>query len=136
MMTAETNIRDELLKQNGEGAQKMQELRDKILARDEARVLRLKKLTIFTWALVVAGLVGALVIRPMLPNGGHPDSQAASYMYQYFSGIFIGVMWGLTTIAAFFTISLYIRSRSLTMRQIQARLTGIEEQLRRLSEKE
>ena len=38
MMTAETNIRDELLKQNGEGTQKMQELREKILARDEARV--------------------------------------------------------------------------------------------------
>ncbi len=136
MMAAENNIRDELLKQNGEDARKMQELREKILARDEARIARLKKLTILIWGLVVLGLAGALIIRPMLPNGGHPDSQAGAYAYQYLSRIFIGVMWGLTTIAAFFTVSFYIRSRSLTMRQIQARLTGIEEQLRRLSERE
>ena len=54
MMAAEKDIRDELLKQNGAGAQKMQELRDKILARDEARVARLKKLTIVTWSGVAA----------------------------------------------------------------------------------
>jgi hypothetical protein len=135
MMTIEKNLRDELLKQNGAGAQKMQELRDKILARDEARVARLKKLTIFTWGVIVLGLVGALIVRPMLPNGGRPDSPEA-FTYQYLSSVFIALMWGLTTIAGVFTISLYIRSRALTMRQIQARLTGIEEQLRKLSDKE
>jgi len=39
-------------------------------------------------------------------------------------------------IAVSLTIALYVRERTLTMRQIQARLSGIEEQLRRLSEKE
>jgi hypothetical protein len=135
-MVAEKNIRDELLKQNGAGAQKMRELRDKILARDEARVARMKKLTIITWAIIVLGMVAAFILRPILAGGGQSDSQAASFTYQYLSLVFISLVWCLITIAMVFTISLYVRSRSLTLRQVQARLAGIEEQLKRIAEKE
>ena len=134
-MTAEKNIRDELLRQNGSDAQKMQELREKILARDEARIARLKKLTIFTWGLVALGLVGALIVHMFLPEAGQPDVRSA-IAYDYYSLIFISFLWAATMIAVVLSASLYLRSRALAMRQLHARLAGIEEQLKRIAEKE
>ncbi len=134
-MAAEENIRDELLKQNGESAEKMRELRDKILARDEARVARMKKLTIITWAIIVLSLATAFFIRLLLPEIREPGFRSA-VAYEPYARVFFAVVWGLTMIAVFFTISFYIRSRELGTRQIQARLAGIEEQLKRIAEKQ
>ena len=49
---------------------------------------------------------------------------------------FIIVWQALLLIAVIFTVSLYVRSRTLTMHQIQSSLAHIEEHLKKMSEKE
>jgi polyferredoxin len=127
-MNSEENLRDELLRQNGESAQKADELRDKILAQDEARVTRMRRLAKLMWVLVVVCLVGAFMVRPLFPEAVELKPQLVP--------LFITLFQGILLIAIIFTISFYIRSRTLAMRQIQARLAGIEEQLKRMTEKD
>ena len=127
-MTTGKQLRDELLKQNGVGPQKAEELRDKILAKYQAQVARMKTLVIFTWGVVAASLVGALVVRMFFPSLVQVKPQLVP--------LFITVFQALFLIATIFTISLYIRERTLTMHQIQGRLAGIEEQLRKMAKKD
>jgi polyferredoxin len=127
-MNSEENLRDELLRQNGESAQKADEHRDKILAQDEARVTRMRRLAKLMWVLVVVCLVGAFMVRPLFPEAVELKPQLVP--------LFITLFQGILLIAIIFTISFYIRSRTLAMRQIQARLAGIEEQLKRMTEKD
>ncbi len=127
-MTTEKQLRDELLKQNGVGTQRAEDLRDKILAKYQAQVTRMRRLVIFTWGLVAASLVGAFMVRVFFPEivEFRPQLQP----------LFITVFQPLLLLAIIFTISLYLRSRALTMHQIQARLAGIEEQLRKMAQKD
>ena len=62
--TSERNCSD----QNGVGPQKGDDLRDKILAKDQANVARMRKLTICSWILVGASLAAAGVVRLSYPD--------------------------------------------------------------------
>jgi hypothetical protein len=128
-MTPEENLRDELLKQDGLREQKADNLRDQVLAKDEARVAMMRRLVILAWALVVAFPVAAVMIRLLFfRDATEPGPQLEP--------LFIVVWQGFLLIAVIFTISLYIRSRTLTMHQIQSSLALIEEHLKKMSQKE
>ena len=127
-MTAEKNLRDELLKQNGVGPQKGDDLRDKVLAKDQANVTRMRRLVPYSWIVVGASLVVAGVVRLSFPDVIESKPQLVP--------LFITVWQGLLLIAVIFTISLYVRSRTLTMHQIQSSLALMEEHLKKMSQKE
>ena len=127
-MTAEKNLRDELLKQNGVGTQKGDDLRDKVLAKDQANVTRMRRLVPYSWIVVGVSLVAAGVVRLSFPDVIESKPQLVP--------LFITVWQGLLLIAVIFTISLYIRSRTLTMHQIQSSLALMEEHLKKMSQKE
>ena len=122
------NLRDELLNQDGVGVQKGDDLRDKVLAKDRAQVARMKRLTIYTWILVAASPIVAGLVRLSFPDVLEFRPELVP--------TFIIVWRALLLIAVFFTISLYVRSRTLTMHQIQSSLALIEEHLKKMSEKE
>ncbi|OHB67823.1 MAG: hypothetical protein A2Y77_01770 [Planctomycetes bacterium RBG_13_62_9] len=126
-MTPEKNLKNELLKQNGVSTDKANDLRDKILARDKARVARMRKLVVVAWALVAACPV-AMAISHLLP--------LEPKLERVLPALLIIPLEGLFLIAVIFTISLYVRSRTLTMHQIQSSLALIEEHLKKMSQKE
>jgi hypothetical protein len=125
MMAVEKNIRDELLKQNGGASGTSPAVAEAILARDAARVRRLKRVTVASWIIFLLSLIAAGCIEAI-----------ARPPQDYFAPAAIIGVQGVLLIAVFLTIALYVRGRTLTMRQIQARLSGIEEQLRKLAQKE
>ncbi len=127
-MATENNLREALLSQNGVGNQNGNDLRDRVLARDRARVARMNRLTIFSWIVVAASLVGAGIFRLSFPDVLTAKPQLVP--------LFITVWQALLMLAIIFTISLYIRSRTLTMHQIQVSLALIEEHLKKMSQKD
>lgn len=127
-MTTEKKLRDELLKQNGAGTQKMADFRDKVLATDRARVARTNRLVVCAWTVVAASLVGAVVTRVWFPEIIEFKPQLVP--------LFITVFIALFLLATVFTIALYINSRTLTMHQIQSSLAAIEEHLRKMAQKD
>ena len=126
-MATEKNLREELLNQNGAGGQKPDDARNKILARDEARVTRLRKLVVVAWALVATCPV-AMAISHLFPL--EPQFE------RVLTPLLIIPLEGFLLIAIIFTISLYVRSRTLTMHQIQTSLALIEEHLKKMSQKD
>jgi len=122
------NLKDELLNQNDAGVPKGNDLCDKVLAKDRAQVARMKRLTIYTWILLAASPIVAGLVRLSFPDVLEFRPELVP--------TFIIVWQALLLIAVFFTISLCVRSRTLTMHQIQSSLALIEEHLKKMSEKE
>jgi len=126
-MAANNNLKDELLKlgqANGTigsttGAKSIHQL----IARDQARVARMRKLTTAAWALVLLSLFAAAIASAFFPHD-------PLVRHLPWGPLFIMASQGLLLIAAIFTVSLYVRSRTLTMHQIQASLSNIETLLR------
>lgn len=131
-MAKEDHIREELLKEMERNSDKAAEANtnsaQEIIAKEKARVRRTKWETVIAWVLVVVCFtIGAVVERfEMVP---------------YFSDV--ELMWfyclpmilrALVLIAVIFSVLLYTRSRSLTIRQIQARLASIEAILKQMAE--
>jgi hypothetical protein len=127
-MTKERDLRDELLRQNGGSPQKGKDLRDKILAKHQAAVAGMKRLTIYSWILVGTGLAVAGIVYVWFPDTIGLMVESAR--------TFVLVWQALLVLAIVLTISFYVRSRTLTMHQIQSSLALIEEHLRKMSEKE
>jgi cell division protein FtsL len=127
-MATEKNPRDQLLKQNGVGAQEGNDLCDKVLAKDRAQVTRIKRVTIYSWILVAASLIAAGIVRLAFPD-------VIEFRPELIP-TFIIAWQALLLIAVIFTVSLYVRSRTLTMHQIQSSLALIEEHLRKMSQKD
>ena len=124
-MATEQDLRDDLLKQNGHDSRRPSALSDEVLARDEMQVKRLKRIVSAGWvvflvSVVIAAGVGVIARPPQ----------------EYFVPTVVIVVQGLLLIAVILSVSLYVRSRTLTMHQIQARLARIEEQLRIVLRKE
>lgn len=126
-MAKENNLREELLKQMEQNADKAsnanQKLAQEILARDTARVRRMKRVTVFSWLLAI---VAFIVV-------GISESTEGIEKAWWMPGATF-VVPALLLIAVIFTISLYVRSRTLNLRQIQAKLASIEEQLKKMSQ--
>ena len=127
-MATEKNLKEELLKQNNIGMQSGEELRDVVLARDQARVARMRTLMTVSWIVVMASMAVAGVLE-----FGFPDHFKTEPLRNV---VFISVWQALLLLAIVFTISLYIRSRALTIHQIQLSLALIEEHLKKMSQKE
>ena len=132
-MAKENDLKEELIKQMDKDFGKMPGANIKspkeIIARDMTRVKRLKWITVFSWLLVFIGLCITEIVLP----------------YPRFLGTTRKAVWliilptlevvlkALILISVFFTISLYVRSRALSMKQIHIRLVNIEEHLKKMS---
>lgn len=127
-MATEKNLREELLNQNHVGTQKSSDLRNQVLAKDRANVARMKWLTIFSWILLAVSMAVAGVIELAFPDLFEEEPMR--------NPVFIIVWQALFLLVIVFTVSLYVRSRTLTMRQIQASLALIEEHLKKMSQKD
>ena len=123
-MADNRDLGKELLKSNGiefgkispEERQKF----DRLVARDKVRVQRMKWATGIAWGLlVICVMLAALHI-----------SISPLFEWAEFAVFIVGFLFW---IAVVFTISLYIRSRVASNRQIQSTLMQIQEQLERLS---
>jgi hypothetical protein len=130
-MAQEKDIKNGLLSQMGnDPAISNQKIRQEILSKNTARVKRLKWIVIVSWLLVITCFtIGAIIelnIKDM--------ENDTLYMNTLLRSISVIVFEALFLIAIVLTISFFIRSRSLTLQQIQNRLAGIEEQLKRLSQ--
>ncbi len=123
-MTNEKDIRDMLLSRMEPS--NSPDVAAKILARDAVRVRRVKWITIVAWAVVGMSFVCGSLLMGLAKTD---DSRSALGVAGMAMLSFAQVM---APFALAFTISLYIRSRTLTIRQIQARLSGIENLLREI----
>ena len=122
-MADNKDLGKELLKSNGMEFGKIsneeRQTLQRLVATDKARVRRMKWATGIAWGLVViCCIVGGLWERA---NPGRPV------------GLWVVLLRALLVIAIVFTISLLVRSRAASNRQIQSTLMGIQEQLDRLS---
>jgi hypothetical protein len=125
-MAKETNIKDELLKQVGHTQDA--NIAAKILARDAARVRRMKWLTVITWSLVAVCFAAGGILEHAYRTGVLPEEEV------FLMILLVVLPMILSLFAVVFTISLYIRARTLTIGQVQVRLAAIEEQLRRMAQ--
>ncbi len=131
-MAKENDIKEELLKQMDKNFGKMpgdnMKSPKEIIARDITRVKRLKWITIFSWLLVfVCFVTGAFLERTR-------NSNALIDTEQVWLNSLIVILQALLLIAVIFTISLYVRSRTLTIHKIQARLANIEMLLQKMAQ--
>ncbi len=131
-MPENNEIKEELLKQMDNNSHVNAKSAQKIIAQDMARVRRMKWVTAFSWLLVVICFLVTGVIQCDVKN----VDNNSSYLNMMRISLTVLIFRALLLIAVFLSISLYIRSRTLTMHQIQARLAKIEEQLRRMSQGE
>lgn len=133
-MAKENELKEELLKQMDKDFGKMPGANMKspkeIIARDMARVKRLKWITIFSWLLVFIGLV---ITEIAVPHPRFPDITRKA-VWLIILPTLVVVLKALILISVFFTISLYVRSRALSMKQIHIRLINIEEHLKKMSQ--
>ena len=126
-MEKESNLREELLEQmDGEAGSRPnapQKAAQAILAKDAARLRRMKHITVFSWLLLAAaflasGITGAL-------------SGFRSELWGICS--LIGLQ-ALLIIAVSLTVVLSVRARTLRMSQIQTALADIQDQLKSFSQ--
>ena len=132
-MAKENDIKEELLKQMDKDFGKMPGANMKspkeIIARDMIRVKRLKWITVFSWLLVFIGLV---ITEIVVPHPRFPDTTGRAVWLLILPTLEV-VLKALILISVFFTISLYVRSRALSIKQIHIRLINIEEHLKKMS---
>jgi len=126
-MEKQNNLKEELLKQmdqnRGAPPNGNQDLIQAIIAKETVRLRRLKRAAVVSWLLlaasfVVTGIIGAV-------GGFRKELWIVIPM--------IGVQ-ALLIIAVSLTFVLSTRSRTLSMKRIQATLVDIQEQLKKLSE--
>jgi hypothetical protein len=132
-MAKENDLKKELLKQMEKDSDKVPEAKTKsaqeIIAKDLARINRLKWITICSWLLVFIGLCITEFTVPYLLFPG-TTYKATGVI---FLPTLVVVLKALILISVFFTISLYVRSRALSMKQIHIMLNNIEEQLKKMA---
>jgi len=133
-MAKENELKKELLKQMDKDFGKMPGANMKspkeIIAKDMARIRRLKWITTFSWMLVFIGLI---ITEIAVPHPRFPDTTRKAVWLLILPTLVV-VLKALILISVFFTISLYVRSRALSMKQIHIRLINIEEHLKKMSQ--
>ncbi len=136
-MAKENDIKEELLKQMNKDPDKMLEANIKspkeIIAKDMARIRRLKWITTFSWLLVVAFFIVGGIIENAVPYPRFPGTTYKAVGVIILPTLVV-VLKALILISVFFTISLYVRSRTLSIKQIHIRLINIEEHLKIMSQ--
>jgi len=136
-MAPENDIKKELLKQMDKNSNQRPKANImsplEIISKDMARVQRLKWITIFSWLLVVMLFVIGGIIETAVPYKGFPDAELKAVGLIILPVLTV-VLKALIFISIFFTIALYVRSRTLSIKKIHTRLSNIEEQLKRISQ--
>ena len=138
-MTDKPNLRDDLLKQNGTSAGASAGIRDKILAEEQRRVRRMRWLVTRCWALFLVCFLLVAYLRcghPFLGPGAVENIGLLFSTYPWIGSALIVVPEALFILAVVLTFWLYMQSRTLTMRQIQTSLASIEEQLKKIAQKD
>lgn len=141
-MTDKATLRNDLLKQDGTSDTTSAEIRDKVLATDRRRVRRMKWMAGISWAVFLTFFPLAALIeygqRRGLPFLGMTTNEMMVFLpeYDWFVPMTLVITQALFILAVVMTFSLHMRSRTLTIHQIQASLADIEERLRKLTEKE
>ena len=130
MMEKDKMIKEELLKQmNKNSVMDNQKIPQEIISKNTTRVKRLKWIVIVSWLLVIVcftiGAVTELNVKDIESDTLYKATLLTSLSAIIFRALFL--------IAIILSISLFIRSRTLTLQKIQIRLANIEEQLKRLS---
>jgi SNF family Na+-dependent transporter len=131
-MVKESDMKKELLGQVAGGSggkrEKDRELAQKIIEKEKARIRRTKWETVIAWGLVViCFIIGAVVERLRMRQ--YFDEMELVWSY----GLPM-ILRALLLIAIIFTVLLYTRSRTLAIRQIQARLADIEALIKKMAE--
>jgi hypothetical protein len=137
-MINKNHSKDELLKQSGISEGDSRKLIKDILAKDTRRVSRLKWSTLSSCVLTAVIFLAAAIIEQICPHsryewvGGMSMTEAVARLAL---PVLIITFRALLLISAFLLIAFYVRSKSLTIKQINARLANIEEQLKAVLEK-
>jgi len=131
-MANESDMKKELLGQLAGGSEdehgKDAEPARKIIEKDKARIRRTKWETVIAWALfVICFIVGAVVERLRMQE--YLDETELIWLH-----CLPIILRALLLIAVIFTVLLYTRSRTLAIRQIQARLADIEALVKKMAE--
>jgi ABC-type uncharacterized transport system permease subunit len=125
-MEKQSDLREELLKQMdrdaGGGPNASQKAVQAILTKDAARLRRVKYLTVSSWLLLAAAFLASGVTGAL--SGFRSELWGVSSI--------IGLQ-ALLIIAVAFTVVLSVRARTLKMKQIQAALADIQDQLKAMS---
>ncbi|MGB8957717.1 MAG: hypothetical protein WCC00_01770 [Candidatus Aminicenantales bacterium] len=122
-MAKDSDLREELLKQMDREADRSPNAARTealaILAKDEARLRRTKRITAFSWILLAAAFLASGVTGAL--SGFHSE------LWGICSIIGLQV---LLIIAVALTVSLSFKARTVKMKQIQAALADIQDQLK------
>jgi hypothetical protein len=122
-MVKDNDLREELLKQMdrdaGSSPNTPRTAAQAILAKDAARLRRTKRITVFSWLLLAAAFLASGVTGAL--------SGFRSELWGICS--IIGLQ-ALLIIAVSFTVVLSFRARTVRMKQIQAALADIQDQLK------
>lgn len=126
-MAKENNLKEALLRQMEANSNMTSGLdarsAEQVLAKEAAAVKRGKKVATFAWVVLLIFLFVAAAIE--LVSGGRPEwlMPAAILVFQ-----------ALLMIAVICSVSLYVRSRTLSIHKIQASLASIEGLLKEMSQ--
>lgn len=136
MAKAEDIIREQLLKEMDEDSSELLDAdansAQRIIQNYQVRVSRLKWITLTSWLITVLYWVAINYLHVWVKDG-HWEFRA---FYEVWL-IRYPVFWGPKTLALITGVLTYLyfsRSKTLTVLQICVRLTGIEEQLKRIAQ--
>ena len=131
-MAKENDIKEGLLKQMEKDSTASSGANNKsikeIIVLDARRVKRLKWTAIFSWLLVAICFIATAFLEWARDSGALIDIERA------WLNSLIVILRALFLIAVFLTVSLYVRSRTLTIHKIQIRLSNIEMILKKMSQ--
>lgn len=131
----ETNdMKEELLKQMDKDSAKSTDANknsaQKIIDDYRAQVRWLKWITVITWVVTTLYFTTMSILRDILKVDIN-DVLTDEELFIRYSDIGLKV---LLAIAVVLTVAVYLKSRTLTIRQIQIRLANIEKQLKKKSQ--
>jgi hypothetical protein len=134
-MADETDMKGELLKQmDGDSAGASDTKPDsaqRIIEMYGAQVRRLKWMTAVSWLITILYFLTMHMLKDaLLENDLQYFLTRDAFLLMRYSDMGLKV---LLVIAVILTVALYLKSRTLTIQQISARLAGIEEQLKKMS---
>ena len=133
-MAKEDDIKEELLKQmdadSTGGSDAKPDLAQRIIETHSAQVRRLKWFAVISWVVTILYFSCMSILRDIYEvDINHFLTQEELFIFYCDIGLKV-----LLLIAVLLTVVVYLKSRTLTIQQICARLSNIEEQLKKISQ--
>jgi hypothetical protein len=136
-MTKEKDMKEQLLRQldkdSGDSSDADNNSAQKIFDNYKAQLKRMKWITIISWLVAILYWLAMFNLKAILSKEPYESllTRQEFMLYKYID-VGLGV---LVVIAVLLTILMYFKWKTLTMLQISSRLAGIEEQLKKISDK-